>query len=477
MSLTPLTNNSPKSLDSRPPRTNKCPGCHLEHSQHNFGIPGPNCTGPVPNSANSSTSPIPPPLTIIKTPITSSSGTIRRRSKNTPAVSGASAAQIEDQNRLAPSANDHIARMNAELALLENEEQILRQEIEEEEARLSREIENRKRTIQNLRANRAPPAQFDAPSYPSSRHQTSALQGSASHQPAQARQADTNVSWNRNFSRTENGLDQAYLRLPSTLPHIVSTSQERSTSQSLFPDRPALDRYAPTINQSEILLRPTRTIDPTRGKPLRIIDFVSRIRPSEDERIFASDNNCVLKLSLQDTKPKLSSVTVEQYNIANLRIFYELLFSNKLSSMQEIREYLAYSIKILELAAKNTWQSVLLYDDEFRVLQHTYGYPWSTDHSHLHEVSLVPRWAAKSNATGASHNSSNNPSLGNLKSFTVARLPNGEEICRLFNSKKGCQRSPCRYTHVCNRKVGSQACGQNHQGYLHPPPGDGPQGR
>ena len=290
----------------------------------------------------------------------------------------------------------------------------------------------------------------------------------------QADRAETFLSWNNNNGRTGNGLDQAYLRSSTTaiLPHIVSstTSSHRlPSSQSLLPDQPVLERNPP-INQSEIVLRPTRTTDPTRGKPLRIIDFVSRLRSSEEERVFASDNNCVLKLSLQDTKPKLSSVTIEQFNIANLRIFYELFFTNKLSSMQEIREYLAYSIKVLELAAKYTWQSVLLYDDEFRVLQHTYGYPWSTDHSHLHEVLLIPRWAAKSNATGVASSPSNSLNgLGNLKSFTVAHLPNGEEICRLFNSKKGCLRSPCKYSHVCNRKVGSQACGKDHQGFLHPP--------
>ena len=86
------------------------------------------------------------------------------------------------------------------------------------------------------------------------------------------------------------------------------------------------------------------------------------------------ENNCELTLTLQDMKPKLSSVTVEQFNIANLRIFHEFLFSGKLSTLRDIQEYLSYAIKILELDNKFTWESVLLYDDEFRILQHTYGF-------------------------------------------------------------------------------------------------------
>ena len=48
--------------------------------------------------------------------------------------------------------------------------------------------------------------------------------------------------------------------------------------------------------------------------------------------------------------------------------FDEFLFSGKLSTIRDIQEYLSYAIKILELANKYTWVSVLLYDDEFRIM-------------------------------------------------------------------------------------------------------------
>ena len=232
------------------------------------------------------------------------------------------------------------------------------------------------------------------------------------------------------------------------------------------------------ISHNELFLRPTRANDVTKGKALRIVDFVSRIRPAEDEKVLSYDKNCKLALILQDTRPKLSSVTIEQYNIANLRIFYELLFSGKLSTLLDVQEYLSYAIKVLELATKNTWESVLKYDDEFRILQHTYGFSWSYDHSHLHEVVLEPRWAAKlprglrlSNDTSSSKSdfSFSSGLAGNNKGPAImSHLSSGLEICRMFNSRRGCQKSPCKFAHACNRKVGSQVCGKSHQGFLHP---------
>ena len=76
--------------------------------------------------------------------------------------------------------------------------------------------------------------------------------------------------------------------------------------------------------------------------------------------------------------------------IANTRIFHSLLFAGKLPTARDIRDYLAYTVKVMELAGKYEWVSVLKFDDEYRQLQATYSFPWSYDSHHLHEVTLVP---------------------------------------------------------------------------------------
>jgi len=147
--------------------------------------------------------------------------------------------------------------------------------------------------------------------------------------------------------------------------------------------------------------------------------------------------------------------------VSNTRIFYNLLASRKLKSHWDIQHYLAYTIKIMELANRFQWVSVLKYDDEFRLLRATYNYPWSFDSNHLHTVLLEP--IPKSQPT---IRPLNRP--GDRNTSFVSTTNEGRTICRSFNSARGCNFSNCVYKHACNRRVtGGKACGQNHPGYSH----------
>ena len=140
-----------------------------------------------------------------------------------------------------------------------------------------------------------------------------------------------------------------------------------------------------------------------------------------------------------------------------------------LSSAADIHDYLSYTIKVLELSRKFSWESVLKYDDEYRVLQHTYGYPWSFDHSH-HEVMLVPHWVSSGHAVTNFSPVKNNSYRNNQSSAnppTGTHNSSGQEICRNFNRAKGCQKTDCGFSHSCNGKVGNQVCGKLHPGHAH----------
>ena len=118
--------------------------------------------------------------------------------------------------------------------------------------------------------------------------------------------------------------------------------------------------------EADIFLRPASASTSTHGKPLRIIDYVSRLMPQEDRRVLSTaDGQSSLILDCGSKKPKLESVSISQWSIANLRIFNELLTRGSLSTPLSMQEYLSYSIKVLELASKYTWQSILKYDDKF----------------------------------------------------------------------------------------------------------------
>ena len=126
----------------------------------------------------------------------------------------------------------------------------------------------------------------------------------------------------------------------------------------------------------------------TGEKALRIVDFVDNIVPKDEERTLADGGNTKLVVSYKPKKPRLEQITMSQWVVSNTRIFYNLLASKKINSQADVQNYLAYTIKIMELSNRYQGTSVLKYDDEFRLLQAAYNYPWSFDSNHLHRVIL-----------------------------------------------------------------------------------------
>ena len=117
----------------------------------------------------------------------------------------------------------------------------------------------------------------------------------------------------------------------------------------------------------------------------------------------------------------------------------------------------------MEFASKYEWVSVLKYDNEFRQLQGIYGYPWNYDCSTL-LVTLVPKPPSNS------HKSKFSPQVP--QSQGASHNAEGKPICGGFNSRKGCTRIYCNYSHECNRKINDsgKACGKSHPAYRHQQP-------
>ncbi len=201
---------------------------------------------------------------------------------------------------------------------------------------------------------------------------------------------------------------------------------------------------------------------PQGEKILRIVDFLSSIVPQDSEEVLSTAGHSRLVLSYGQQRPRLSSVTWQQWVIANTRIFHALLFSCKLPTIQDIRDYLAYTVKVMELAGKYEWLSVLKYDDEYRQLQATYSFPWSYDSPHLHELILVPRVkATKSPALSPA------PSGTSAAPSFATYSGDGRLICRSFNMPKGCHLPSCSFAHVCSRKFQGKGCSGPHSATQH----------
>ena len=120
-------------------------------------------------------------------------------------------------------------------------------------------------------------------------------------------------------------------------------------------------------SSTEMFLKPMKT---AKGeKPLLIIDYVNNIVPQEEEETLGNQGSAKIVVTYGPKKPKLESISIPQWVVANTRIFYTLLSEGKLSTQSAIQDYLAYTVKIMELIARYDWKSILMYDNEFRKLQ------------------------------------------------------------------------------------------------------------
>ena len=304
---------------------------------------------------------------------------------------------------------------------------------------------------------------------------------------------NSNDPFRQNSSTQAMASSQQSINQPHPPPHALSSLDSLLQSMALvgsangmntgfIPPSQPVSQQLPTMptqgistdQQTDMFLRPAASTITSHGKPCRIVDYVSRLLPQDDRRVLSSeDGQARLVLDCGTKKVKLESVTIAQWNIANLRIFHHLINLGRLSTPTAVREYLAYTVKILELSTKFSWSSVLRYDDEYRTLQHIYGYSWSQDHSHLHEVILRPLPTPSAPGASASSQQGQRASGGNSNvphsssSIFATHTIDNAVICRNYNTVRGCSRETCHFRHACNRKVGGNACGREHPGCNH----------
>lgn len=184
-----------------------------------------------------------------------------------------------------------------------------------------------------------------------------------------------------------------------------------------------------------VFLRPPNK---TGEKYLKIVDFVYHTVPQRDEHLVNEHGDTKLVLTSSQRKPRLENITIQQWVIGSNRILFELISTNKLPQ-DRISDYLAYNVKVMELAQRFEWKSVLKYDDEYRYLQAAYSFRWGSDSQHFHTVLLTPL------STPSRKQSTNHPLPRTM--FTT----DGIEVCRKFNSRDGCHFPECKYKHCCSK--------------------------
>ena len=360
--------------DVKSKRTSRCPGCKVSHDDHHWGLPGPHCQG----SSEAS-------FQLLSSNSGGKSSMGEKTQVSEVKATSKSVVAIDRQTLLARL--DAIALEEQELAELEE----FRASVLEKEAALAK-----KRQLLSTGA-------------------VAMATASGIHQQQQRQSASEGLFTLKDLRKQQQSGTSSQSPLAAPLDHLLGlqpttegshhpgfTWQEQlreqqlhsasATSQSL-----QAQFHANESRHADMFLAPKAV--PQGEKILRIVDFIPSIVPQETEEVLSHMGHSRLVLSYGQQRPRLSSVSWQQWVIANTCIFHALLFSSKLPTTQDIRDYLAYTVKVMELAGKYEWVSVLKYDNEYRQLQATYNFPWSYDSPHLHELVLVPRAKAKALAT------------------------------------------------------------------------------
>ena len=188
------------------------------------------------------------------------------------------------------------------------------------------------------------------------------------------------------------------------------------------------------------------SVTPTgENKPRLITDYVCGAVVDQSDEISLGQG---ATLKLATSKPKLSSVSPAMWIAANARVMAAMVDCGELDSTN-IKDYMAYTAKIGELAARFTWASVLAYDQEYRCRQAAARFRWGADSQHLSTVLLKE----KVTTTGPGPAT---PRRGTPGAAARRLGPGGREICLQFNSGKCSYGAKCNFEHVCS------VCLQNH---------------
>ena len=188
---------------------------------------------------------------------------------------------------------------------------------------------------------------------------------------------------------------------------------------------------------------------------LDICDFVPH--SIDEDLVVRGQGEQQLVIKSGPKKPKLESLTLSQWSTANLAILYKLVNEGKLVG-PSLMDYLSYTTKVYQLVQRFSLVSVLLYDREYRKLQGSMNYRWGTDVQHLHTYS-----SSHAQMGGGSQGSTTTTQRKGTPNQNKQKVDKRNDLCRNFNSVKGCSYDQCKFRHKCM----VPGCVQSHSAVSH----------
>lgn len=232
---------------------------------------------------------------------------------------------------------------------------------------------------------------------------------------------------------------------PTALQHIMAELQNQhgvqETSQVPVPVVQSAASFPGTLGDPQVYLK--GGFSDSKHCFRDIVNYINLVPPVADEQVLCADGGMQLVYKSGARQPQLTSVSIEEWALANTRIMNEMLVSGELNHVA-LTDYMAYTVKICELFKHYDKSSVLNYDREYRHLQSVYKFRWATDTPHLQTTCLRRRQIANH------YNDIKQEKADGTSSHTRRNyIPT--EVCRLYNTAIGCRfKEKCKYLHKCN---------------------------
>ncbi|KAJ8300092.1 hypothetical protein KUTeg_021611 [Tegillarca granosa] len=191
------------------------------------------------------------------------------------------------------------------------------------------------------------------------------------------------------------------------------------------------------------------------SEPYRVFNINSYIKKSSDnqntkfvhnflwdEPILFSEKDGIATITTSGIKfnhkldKEYYKLSVEQWNYGSNQILLDMMSKQQITT-QGIKDYLLYQKSVNRPFRKHMRKSVLLYDHEYRELQHTENFNWNTHQPNLHEFNLLvePNYTTVQVLHGNQFNTSV-PAKTEMLQKQRKRGPfpkDGKEICLKFN--------------------------------------------
>jgi hypothetical protein len=203
-----------------------------------------------------------------------------------------------------------------------------------------------------------------------------------------------------------------------------------------------------------------------RPKYLDITDFVQTMgKEVTQEEILGESQGGKIVYKSGARNIKLDQVSPMQWSAVNMRIAVELIRTEALKQ-SALFDYMAYTVKVSELADTYMWVSILQYDRAYRQLQAQHGFRWGSDSPHLDTLHLRARQYHQFPAKNRQSQSFPRATPANATDYSCqGSRPSSGSInnCRLYQRNACPWGENCRYSHVCS----APGCGQQHPLAMH----------